>query len=76
MRNSDTVFKFEDGNVSRYLKLVMLPVKIGQKAVTSFTDATDYELPLLLKQNEMKALKAKIDFINDMRNIHGQDIKT
>lgn len=53
-------FKFGDGRVFKSL-IVMLPAKIDHKAVKTFSDVVDCELPLSLSKNKMKAAKAKID---------------
>lgn len=57
---NDMAFKFGDGRVFKSL-IVMLPAKIDHKAVKTFSDVVDCELPLSLSKNKMKAAKAKID---------------
>ena len=73
-KQSETKFKFGDGETADSLKSVIIPAQIGNSVIMIQTDVTSNELPLLLSKDAMKKANTKIDFTNDKINILGQEI--
>ena len=73
--DTNTSYRFGDGNQVVSTKNVMLPGHIGNKFVLISTDVIDKEIPLLLSRESMRKAKMKLDFSNDTVELADEMIK-
>ena len=52
MEQTDTLFKFGDGEKIKSLRKVYIPIKNGEKDVMLQTDAVNTDIPLLLSSKQ------------------------
>ena len=74
VEDSETNFRFGDGQLFKSSKQVTLPASIANMDVSITTDVVDCDLPLLLSKDAMKTAKVKLDFVNDKVNILGKNV--
>ena len=74
-KDSNTTFRFGDGEVHTSMKKVKIPVTIVGKKINIETDVVDCGIPLLLSKKSMKRAKIKIDLENDTAVIFGRRLK-
>lgn len=72
---SETLFRFEDGNIHKAIKKVKIPVVIGKKKILINADIVNSEIPLLLSKDTMKKSGTFIDLQNDKVTMFGMDMK-
>ncbi|XP_057299172.1 uncharacterized protein LOC130629827 [Hydractinia symbiolongicarpus] len=72
---SNTIFKFGDGNEMRSIKQMKLPARIGDTNINIVTDVVKGYLPLLFSKDAMKKAGTKIDFSKDTIEILGMKQK-
>lgn len=72
---SNTIFKFGDGNEMRSIKQMKLPARIGDTNINIVTDVVKGDLPLLFSKDAMKKAGTKIDFSKDTIEILGMKQK-
>ena len=73
-KESDTAYRFGDGNKVVAKKSVKLPAKIGRLSLWITTDIVDKNIPLLLSRQSMKKGKMKLDFERDRGQLFGEEI--
>lgn len=72
---SETAFRFGDGNVYKSLKRVKFPVNIvGEKAYVT-ADVVNSSIPLLFSKKSMKKARMKLDMEKDVAIIHGKVVE-
>ena len=74
-KDSNTTFRFGDGEVHTSMKKVKIPVTIVGKKINIETDVVDCGIPLLLSKKSMKRGRIKIDLENDTAVILGRKLK-
>ena len=72
---TNTSYRFGDGNQVMCTKNVKLPAQIGNKSVLISTDVIEKEIPLLLSRESMRKAKMKLDFSNDTIELADETIK-
>ena len=73
--HSGKVFRFRAGKAYPSIKQVNVPVHIGEQPGHILTDVVDCEIPLLLSKDSMKKADSKLDFVNDVIVMSGQQIQ-
>ena len=73
--DSNTTFRFGDGEVHASMKKVKIPVTIVGKKINIVTDVVDCGIPLLLSKKSMKKAKIEIKFEDDTAVIFGRRLK-
>ena len=73
--HSGKVFRFGAGKAYPSIKQVNIPVHIGEQPGYILTDVVDCEIPLPLSKDSMKKAGSKLDFVNDVIVMSGQQIQ-
>ena len=74
-RKSNSMYRFGDGVESRSLKMLNLPVIIGNRKLFIEVDVVTNNIPLLISKPTMTKLGVKIDFASHEAVINGQIMK-
>ena len=72
---SETTFRFGDGNMYKSLSKVKFPVNIIGKRAYVTADVVNCSVPLLFSKKSMKRAQMKLDLENDIAEIHGKKVK-
>ena len=73
--HSGKIFRFGAGKAHPSIKQVNISVHIGEQPGYILTDVVDCEIPLLLSKDSMKKADSKLDFVNDVIVMSGQQIQ-
>ena len=73
--HSGKVFRFGAGKTYPSIKQVNIPVHTGEQPGYILTDVVDCEIPLLLSKDSMTKADSKLDFVNDVIVMSGQQIQ-
>ena len=69
---SSSKFRFGDGKTFESIKLLHLPIHIGNASATLQVDVVPCDIPLLLSRESLKKSNAKLNFTNDTITIFDQ----
>ena len=73
--NTNSVFRFGDGQLLNSIKCVILPCEFAGKFVTIRTEIVNSNIPLLLSKQSMKKAGMKLNLVNDTAVVFGNEIK-
>ena len=75
VQNSNTAFRFGDGDQVISEQNVTFPALLGNRSVFISTDVIKKEIPLLLSRESMKTAQMKLDFSKDTVYMCGEEIQ-